>query len=157
MTDTRPQDPAFEARVRASFGRQRFMATLGARLVRIEPGLCEIELDYRAELTQQHQYLHAGVCTSIADSAGGYAAYSLMPADSSVLAVELKVNLLEPARGERFLARGKVVRAGRRLTVSSIEVEAWSGGRATVCLIGLQTAICLPGAADDRTRAAVGR
>ena len=146
------QDPAFEARVRASFERQCFMETLGARLVRVEPGLCEIELAWRRELTQQHEYLHAGACSSIADSAGGYAAYSLMPAGSSVLAVELKVNLLEPARGQRFLARGRVRRAGKRLSVCELEVEAWSSGKRTLCLVGLQTLICLPGTPDDASR-----
>jgi len=147
-----PQDPGFEARVRASFARQRFMATLGARLARLEPGLCEIELAYRDELTQQHGYLHAGALSSIADSAGGYAAYSLMPADSSVLAVEFKVNLLEPGRGQRFVGRGRVVRAGRRLSVCELEVEAWDGGRMQRCLIGTQTVMCLPGQADDSRR-----
>lgn len=152
MTSFVAQDPDFERRVRASFERQRFMATLGARLVRIEPGLCEIELDYRGELTQQHGYMHAGASTTIADSAGGYAAYSLMPADSSVLAVEFKVNLLAPGKGERFLARGKVVRPGKRLTVCEIEVEAWQGGKCTRCLYGLQTVMCLPESADDARR-----
>jgi uncharacterized protein (TIGR00369 family) len=152
MSDTSSQDPDFAARVRASFDRQRFMATLGARLVRIEPGLCEIELDHRADLAQQHGYLHAGACASIADSAGGYAAYSLMPTGSSVLSVEFKVNLLEPAQGERFVARGCVVRAGKRLSVCRIEVEAWRAGTAKTCLLGQQTVICLPGTADDPTR-----
>lgn len=147
-----PQDPDFEARVRASFARQRFMSTLGARLVRLEPGLCEIELDYREDLTQQHGYLHAAVGTAIADSAGGYAAYSLMPAGSSVLAVEFKLNLLEPAQGERFIGRGRVVRAGKRLSVCELEVEAWSGAATRCCLLGLQTVMCLPGTADDRSR-----
>jgi uncharacterized protein (TIGR00369 family) len=147
-----PQDPDFAARVRESFARQRFMALLGARLARVEPGLCEIELDYRADLTQQHEYLHAGVCASIADSAAGYAAYSLMPAGSSVLAVEFKVNLLEPARGERFVARARVLRAGRRLSVSELEVEAWSNGTASTCLAGIQTSICLPATPDDASR-----
>ena len=147
-----PQDPAFEARVRASFSRQAFMGTLGARLLRVEPGLCEIELDYRADLTQQHGYLHAAVSTAIADSAGGYAAYALMPAASSVLAVEFKVNLLEPARGERFVGRGRVVRAGKRLSVCALEVEAWHAGRATVCLSGMQTVMCLPNQPDDGAR-----
>jgi len=148
-----PQDPGYEARVRASFARQTYMQTLGARLVRVEPGLCEIELPYRVELTQQHGYLHAGASASIADSAGGYAAYSLMPADSSVLSVEFKVNLLAPGRGERFLARARVVRAGRRVSVCELEVEAWSGERATRCLFGLQTVLCLPGIMDDVLRA----
>jgi uncharacterized protein (TIGR00369 family) len=147
-----PQDPHFAERVRASFARQRFMATLGARLVRVEPGLCEIELDWRAELVQQHGYLHAGVTTAIADSAGGYAAYSLMPADSSVIAVELKVNLLEPARGQRFVARARVLRAGRRLSVCSIGVDSLVDGRAERCLEGLQTVMCLHGQPDDPSR-----
>ena len=152
MSSFTPPDPDFAARVRASFERQRFMATLGARLVRIEPGLCEIELDWRRELTQQHEYLHAGVCTTIADSAGGYAAYSLMPAGSSVLSVEFKVNLLEPAQGERFVGRARVVRAGKRLSVCQLEVEAWRAGASKVCLLGTQTVICLAGTPDDPTR-----
>jgi uncharacterized protein (TIGR00369 family) len=145
------QDSQFEKRVRASFAHQKFMATLGARLTRIEPGLCEIELDYDQALTQQHGYLHAGVGTSIADSAGGYAAFSLMPADASVLAVEFKVNLMEPARGERFVARGRVVRAGRRLTFCELEVEAWEGKKMRRILQGLQTVMCLPNTPDVNT------
>lgn len=141
-------DPAFAERVRASFARQRFMATLGARLVRVEPGLCEIELDAREDLTQQHGYLHAGAAASVADSAGGYAAYTLMPADSSVLSIEFKVNMLAPGRGRRFLARGTVVRPGRRVTVCEIEVEADDGTRRTRCLFGLQSVFCLPASAD---------
>ncbi len=152
MTAFVPQDPDFDARVRASFARQRFMATLGARLTRLEPGLCEIELAHQDGLTQQHGYLHAGALASIADSAGGYAAYSLMPADSSVLAVEFKINLLEPARGQRFVGRGRVVRAGKRLTVCELEVEAWDGTRAQRCLFGTQTVMCLAGQADDTRR-----
>jgi len=146
------QDPEWEERVRASFVRQRFMATLGARLARLEPGLCEIELDYRLDLTQQHGYLHAAVGTAIADSAGGYAAYSLMPAGSSVLAVEFKLNLLEPARGERFVGRGRVLRAGKRLTVCELEVEAHAGGSVRRCLFGTQTVMCLPDTRDDSSR-----
>src|SRR5262245_40366589 len=135
MAEFVPQDPEFEARVRASFARQRFMSTLGARLVRVEPGLAEIELEYREALTPQHGYLHAAVGTAIADSAGGYAAYSLMPAGSSVLAVEFKINLLEPAQGERFVGRGRVVRAGKRLSVCELEVEAWRAGKVRRCLL----------------------
>ena len=144
MTTFAPPDPGFEERVRASFERQRFMRTLGARLVCVEPGLVEIELRQREELTQQHGFLHAGASASIADSAGGYAAYSLMPAGSSVLSIEFKVNLLAPGRGERFLARGRVVRSGRRVSVCEIEVEAHSGGRIERCLFGLQTLLRLP-------------
>lgn len=152
MTTFVPKDPGFDARVRASFARQRFMATLGARIARLEPGLCEIELEFQESLTQQHGYLHAAVGTAIADSAGGYAAYSLMPADSSVLAVEFKINLLEPAKGQRFVGRGRVVRAGKRLSVCELEVVAWDGASATRCLIGTQTVMCLLGSRDDSTR-----
>ena len=124
------------------------MRFLGAELVRVEPGLVEIELAQRAELTQQHGFLHAGAAASIADSAGGYAAYTLMPADSSVLSLEFKVNLLAPGEGERFRARGSVVRAGRRITVCEIEVEAMSGGRSKRILFGLQSILCLPESSD---------
>lgn len=118
-----PQDPAFEARVRGSFARQRVMDTLGARLVRVDPGEVEVELPYREDLTQQHGFLHAGIVTTVLDSACGYAAFSLMPADAAVLSIEFKTNLLAPARGELLRARGRVVRAGRTITVC--EGEAW--------------------------------
>lgn len=152
MSDFHPRDPDYAARVRASFARQRFMETLGARLVRVEPGLCEIELDYQEALTQQHGYLHAAASTAIADSAGGYAAFSLMPAGSSVLAVEFKINLLEPAAGERFLGRGRVLRAGKRLFVCELEVEARHGTSVRRCLFGVQTVMCLEDTPDDATR-----
>ncbi len=100
-----PKDPAFEARVRASFGRQGIMELIGARLTRVEPGLVEIELPFRADLTQQHGFFHAGITSTIADSAGGYAAYSLMPDGASVLTTEFKINLLAPADGELLRAR----------------------------------------------------
>lgn len=123
-----PSDPGFERRVRESFARQAFMATLGARLLGAEPGVVEIELAPRPDLTQQNGYVHAGAVTSIADSACGYAAYTLMPADSGVLSVEFKVNLLAPAVGDRLVATGRVVRAGRTLTVCQGEVVAFTGG-----------------------------
>ena len=143
MSTFEPGDPDFAARVRASFARQRFMGLLGARLARVEPGLVEIELDFRPEFTQQHGYLHAAVTTAIADSAGGYAAYTLMPPGSSVLAVEFKINLLEPARGQSFTGRGRVVRPGKRLYVCALEVEARDGDGTRLCLLGQQTAMCL--------------
>ena len=107
----------FEARVRASFARQRVMETLGAVMTRVEPGSVEIVLPYRADLTQQHGFIHAGIAATILDSACGYAAFSLMPADVAVLTVEYKINLLRPAKGERLIARGRVVRSGKTLTV----------------------------------------
>ena len=119
-----PQVADFEERVRASFGRQRFMQAIGARLGRVAPGEVEIELPFRADLTQQHGFVHAGVVTAIADTACGYAAFTLMPAGAGVLSVEYKINLLAPGRGERLLARGRVLRPGRTLTVCTGEVLA---------------------------------
>lgn len=106
-----------EERVRRSFDRQTAMATIGARLLRVEAGLVDIELPYREDLAQQHGFLHAGILATAIDSACGYAAFSLMPADAGVLSVEYKINLMSPARGERFIATGRVVRAGRTITV----------------------------------------
>ena len=120
--------PNFEARVRASFAHQPFMATLGAILTRVEPGAVEIRLPVRTDLTQQHGYVHAAAVAAIADSACGYAAFSLMPAESGVLTVEYKINLMAPARGEALLARGRVVRAGYTLTVCEAEVVALEAG-----------------------------
>lgn len=116
-----------ETRVRASFGRQAFMTTLGAELTRVAPGEVDIRLPFRSDLTQQHGFLHAGVVSSIADSACGYAAFSLMPDEAGVLSVEYKINLLAPARGDALVARGRVVRAGRTVTVCQAEVSAVTG------------------------------
>jgi uncharacterized protein (TIGR00369 family) len=143
-----PRDPGFEAKVRESFARQGIMAHFGARLERVEPGFVEISLPFKPELTQQHGYFHAGAVATVADSAGGYAAFSLFPPDSTVLAVELKVNLLAPADGERLVARGRVVRSGRTITVCELEAEVEKGGVRTPCMVGLQTNICLPGKPD---------
>ncbi len=112
----------FDDRVRSSFAKQTVMNLIGAELVKVLPGEVEILLPFRHELTQQHGFLHAGIITTIVDSACGYAALSLMPAAASVLTVEFKVNLLAPAQGKRFLARGKVVKPGRTITFCSGEV-----------------------------------
>lgn len=122
-----PSDPEFRERIAASFARQGLMETLGAELTRVEPGFCEIGLPFRPGLSQQHGYFHAGAIGAIADSAGGYAAYSLMGAADSVLSVEYKLNLLAPGRGERLEARGRVLRAGRTLTVCRVDVFAVFG------------------------------
>ncbi len=120
-------DPAFAERVRASFQAQTIMALLGASLERVKPGEVDIALRYRPDLTQQHGHIHAGVLAAIADSACGYAAYTLMPEDSEVLSVEFKLNLLRPAAGERFAARARVLRAGRTLTTTAADVFAFAG------------------------------
>jgi uncharacterized protein (TIGR00369 family) len=143
-----PRDPDYERRVRDSFARQALMRTIGAELVRVEPGRVEIGLPYRDDLTQQHGYLHAGITSTVADSAGGYAGYSLFPAGSSVLTVEFKINLLAPAAGERFVAVGEVVRPGRTLTICRLEVSALKGEQRTLIAMGQQTLICLEGTPD---------
>lgn len=120
----KPLNPSFAAEVESSFARQPIMNLIGARLGLVEPGIVEITLPFRADLTQQNGYLHAGVVTTIADSACGYAAHSLMPAGSGVLSVEFKVNLLRPARGESFMARAEVIKAGRTLSVVRADVFA---------------------------------
>ena len=125
-----PLDPDFESRVRAGFGAQKFMRTLGATLVTVTPGEVHIELPFSDALTQGNGFHHAGVTTAIVDSACGYAAYSLMPADTSVLTVEFKVNLVNPAQGERFVAIGKVIKPGRTLSICSGEVTAYDKGQA---------------------------
>jgi uncharacterized protein (TIGR00369 family) len=125
---TDPIDPQFVSRVRASFARQPMMQTLGATLETVAPGRVEIVLPFRSALTQQHGYLHAGAIATIADSACGYAAYTLMPAGASVLTVEYKINLLAPAVGDWFIARAEVIRAGRTLTVVQADVFASAGG-----------------------------
>ncbi|HEX7531091.1 MAG TPA: PaaI family thioesterase [Pyrinomonadaceae bacterium] len=123
----KPLNPSFAADIEGSFARQPIMNLLGARLSLVEPGVVDITLPYRADLAQQHGYLHAGVIATIADSACGYAAYSLMPAGSEVLSVEFKVNLLRPAQGETFVARAEVIKAGRTLTVVRADVFGIAG------------------------------
>jgi uncharacterized protein (TIGR00369 family) len=122
-------DPDFARRVRASFARQTIMTTFGAQMTQVAPGEVEITMPFRADLTQQHGFLHAGVITTIVDSACGYAALTLMPPDSGVLTVEYKVNFVAPAAGERFVARGRVTKPGRTLTVCAGDVFARQDGQ----------------------------
>jgi uncharacterized protein (TIGR00369 family) len=126
MATVSAPDPNFEARVRASFARQQVMATIGATMTRVEPGRVAIELPVRAALTQQHGFVHAGIVATIGDSACGYAAFSLMPADAGVLTVEYKISLMAPAAGDRLIAIGRTIRAGRTVTVCQADVTAVS-------------------------------
>src|ERR1043165_4804914 len=128
MKDFIPADTDCETRVRESFARQRVMGTIGARLARVAPGEVEIELQFREELTQQHGYLHAGIVAAVVDSACGYAAMSLTPEGAEVLSIEFKLNLLSPAKGERFVARARVKRAGRNVTVCTGDLFVPDGG-----------------------------
>ena len=132
-----PQDPAFEARARASFARQTAMATIGATLAAIAPGMVEIHLPYSDRLTQQNGYLHAGIVAMILDSACGYAAMTLTPADANILTVEYKANFMSPARGESFVATGRVVKAGKTLTVCQGEVRAHADGAEPALVVAM--------------------
>ncbi|MEO8674886.1 MAG: PaaI family thioesterase [Casimicrobiaceae bacterium] len=143
-----PLDLGYEARVRASFARQGAMRTLGATLESVEPGYCAISLVPRAEVAQQHGYVHAGVVAAIVDSAGGYAGFALFPEDASVLTVEYKLNLLAPATGERLLAEGFVVKPGRTLMITRGEVHADQGGKRTLVAIMQQTLMVMHGKSD---------
>lgn len=143
-----PGDPEYAKRVRESFARQGLMKLLGAELVALRPGGAEIRVRYRPELTQQHNYFHAGVSGTIADSACGFAAYTLMPADSSVLTVEYKMNLLAPADGEELVARAHVVRSGKTLKICAADVYVRKGGKEIHCATMLSTIMSLPGKSD---------
>jgi uncharacterized protein (TIGR00369 family) len=122
-----PQDPNFQQRVRASFARQQVMQTLGVEILRLEPGEIELSMPHDPAYTQQHGFMHAGILAAALDSACGYAAFSLMPADAAVLTVEFKTNLLAPARGDRFFFRARVVKPGKTLTVCEAQAFAVAG------------------------------
>jgi len=134
--------------VRESFARQGLMKHLGAELTALGSGECEIRVRHRAELTQQHGYFHGGVTASIADSATGYAAYTMMPADSSVLAVEYKINFVAPAEGSLLIARGRVLRSGRTLKICAADVFVVNGKQEILCATSLSTIMALPGQSD---------
>ena len=132
-----PGCPDYVQRVRDSFARQAFMATLGASVADVAPGAVELVMPFREDLTQQNGFLHAGVTAALADSAAGYAAYTVMPPDSNVLSIEFKHNLLAPAVGHRFRARGQVLRAGRQIVVvqASVIAEQDDGAEKPVALM----------------------
>ena len=144
-----PRYAGFATRVRESFDRQGAMRLLGATLGDVAPGYCAISLVPRAEVSQQHGYVHAGVIGAIVDAAGGYAAYTLFPEDSSVLTVEFKLNLLAPAAGQRLVAEGFVVKPGRTLAITRGEVHAEAAGGRTLVALMQQTLMVMHGKADE--------
>ena len=141
----KPNDPDFAARVHASFLNQPAMTLIGATMPVIEAGYTEIHLPFKPEVTQQHGYIHGGVVGMIADSAAGYAANTLTSADTGVLTVEYKMNLLAPADGQLLIAEGSVVRYGRTLIVTKAEVFAVKDGKKTLCALMQQTIMALHG------------
>ncbi|SDG56990.1 uncharacterized domain 1-containing protein [Limimonas halophila] len=144
-----PATPDYAERIRESFARGKMMDLIGAEIAAIEPGYVAIALPHADALTQQHGFFHAGAVATIADTAGGYAAYTLFPAGTSVLTAEFKINFLAPARGVRLLARGRVIKPGRTLTTCDIEVAALGeDGGEKLCAKSLQTMAQVQGRDD---------
>jgi uncharacterized protein (TIGR00369 family) len=140
-----PRDPDFAARVRASFARQAFMGHLGVELAHVAPGEVDLVVAYHQGLTQQHGFFHAGVTSTIADSAAGYAALSLFAPGTGILTTEFKINFLAPARGEKLIARGRAVKSGRTLTVCRSDVFAIDKGEEMLIATALFTLMQLEG------------
>jgi uncharacterized protein (TIGR00369 family) len=148
MTEFEAPDPHFADRIRDSFGRKDFMKFIGARLTDVGPGTCEISVHYRDDLSQQHDYFHGGVIGAIADNAAGYASYTLMGVDDSILTVEYKLNIMAPGQGETLVSRAQVIKPGRTLSVSRSDVFAIKGGEETLCATAQVTLMRLAGRAD---------
>jgi uncharacterized protein (TIGR00369 family) len=143
-----PRNPEFDGRVRANFAAQSFMRLIGAEIAHLVPGEVDLVCNRRDDLLQQHGYFHAGVTSSIADSAAGYAAFSLFEAGSDVLTTEYKINLVAPGSGDRLIARGRVIKPGRTLTVSKADVFAVTGADEVLIATGLFTMMQMAGLKD---------
>lgn len=143
-----PKDPDWETKVRASFAKQGAMSLIGAQLVELRPGYCEIHLPWRPDLTQQNGYFHAGIISTVVDSAAGYAGFTLMPPGSSVLSVEFKLNLLSPADGELLIATGEVIKPGKTLVITRGEAYVVKGDKTTHCSTMQQTLMTMHGKAE---------
>ena len=143
-----PQDPQYEQRVRGSLERQAAMKTIGASITAIEPGRVVIELPYSPALTQQHGLMHAGMIATALDSACGYAAFSLMPADAAVLTIEYKINLVAPGKGQRFRMEGEVIRPGRTITVVEGRAYAVDDGKDKLIATMTATEMAITGRDD---------
>lgn len=139
------RDLNYAKRTQESFDRQGFMHHLGTRIIDVHPGHVEIEVDFGEALSQQHGYFHGGVVATLADVAGGYAAFSLLEPESSNVTVEFKLNLLAPADGQRLVARGSVLKIGKTLTVCKSDVFSVSGDSEKLCATALGTFMALPG------------
>ena len=142
------RNPNFRSRVQNSFDRQGFMSLMGAEITSLEPGICEITLSYRPDLTQQHGYFHGGTMGTLADTACGYAGFTLMGEEDSLLTVEYKLNITAPGDGERLIARGHVARAGRQLTICEGRLYVEKGGDRKECGLVTQTLMRLPDTPD---------
>jgi uncharacterized protein (TIGR00369 family) len=148
MSVLQVQNPDYEHVVADSFARQSFIQTIGASISALEPGVCEVSLQRNESLTQQHGFLHGGLVAAVADSAAGYAAFSLFPVDSTVLTVDYNVKFLRPANGARLRARAEVVKPGSSLYVVKAEAYVQGDGVEKHCLTGLFTLMCMFGKSD---------
>lgn len=144
-----PKDIDFEKRVHESFMRQEFMNLISAKLENIEPGFCEISVPFNKNISQQHGFFHAGIVGTIADNAAGYASYSLMAADSSILTVEFKLNLISPADGDLLIGQATVLKYGRTLTICRSDVFIEKNGVRKLCAASQSTLIELPNKKDS--------
>lgn len=149
MKPAPPDMNEIQSRVSDSFQRQPFMKTLNAELLSIDYGLCEMKVPYRAELTQQHGYFHAGVIATLADNSAGYAGFSAMQPTSAPLTVEFKINLMNPGQGEYLLARGSVIKNGRTLKICQSEVFAHNGGEEKLIAVAIVTLMELENTSDS--------
>ena len=139
----------FKRKVKESFTRQKFMELLNAKLVDVKPGFCEIHIPYNSTLTQQHGFFHAGVISTIADNSAGYASFSLMEENSSILSVEFKLNLMSPANGEVLIGRSNVLKNGKTLTICRSEVYVIKDGEEKLCAAAQSTLIELRNKMDQ--------
>lgn len=149
MMTFKPLDPNYEKKVRESFSRRYFMSFIGAELIDVRPGYCEMHLPYKKDLSQQHGFFHAGLIGTIADNSGGYAAYSLMGAGASILTVEYKLNLVAPGDGDLLIGRAEVLKPGRTLTVCRSEVFVVKNGIEKLCATSLMTLMAMTDMADE--------
>lgn len=149
----KPKFTNFKKKVEDSFNRQQFMELIGAKLVDVKPGYCEIQVPYDQTLTQQHGFFHAGIISTIADNAAGYAGFSLMEESSSVLTVEFKLNLLSPGDGELLIGKSNVLKNGRTLTICRSEVYIRKNGEEKLCAASQTTLIELKDRSDKNETA----
>lgn len=149
MTNFKPRNPDYDSVVRNSFARQPFMTEVGARIDLLEPGVCEIVVPMRLGLTQQHGFFHGGLVSAIADSAAGYACYSLYPENSTILTVEFKASFLKPAQGKLLRSRAEVLKTGKTLYICRADAYSEEDGQSNHCLTGLFTMMCLMGKSDQ--------
>lgn len=149
MTEYAFFDPQYPGLLIENFNRQKTMQWIGARLTDVRPGYAEVTLPWREEFTQQSNAVHGGILSTIGDNAGGYAAWTLEPNDSNMLAVEFKINLLGEAKGDPIIARGNVVKRGRTLTISRVDIYSVENGVEKLCAVMQQTLMCMRPKAID--------